>query len=402
MRKVRSMTQHQPARRPHSHWLGRTPVIAVALVVLCSLVSACGRDSSGSSSTAKKNLRVALIGPQSGQLASLGDWDYKGVTLAAKQINGQGGAGGLKIQISRMDDQGDPTTGGNLARKAASQHYNVVFGSSSSTISLAMLPILTTAKIPQITSGQADALTQQGSSFIFLDSPTSTTYDSTLASYVIGKLGKKKIAMITNNGAYGKGEHDAFLAQLKKHGLKPATDKVVTPDQKEMSGPLSQIRSAHPDALFIGAEEVESGLIAKQARSLGIDATIIEGAPAGTPQYLQTAGEQAAEGTVVSSPYLSNDLNSKTKAFAAAYKKAYGETAELHGAKAYDGMQIVAKAVKTLNGKVTDEGIAQAMHDISYDGLLGHFQYNDKGVGLFKTRIGVIKNGKVELAQGAG
>jgi branched-chain amino acid transport system substrate-binding protein len=371
-------------------------VIAAALAIGV-LVSACGRESGGGdSSTAQKTLRVALIGPQSGQLASLGDWDYKGVTLAAKEINAKGGAGGLKIQITRMDDQGDPTTGGNLARKAVSEHYNVVFGSSSSTISLAMLPIITGAKTPQITSGQADALTQQGSAYIFLDSPTSTTYDATLASYVLGKLGKKKVAMITNNGAYGKGEHDAFLAQLKKAGVKPVADKVVTPDQKEMSGPLSQIRSAHPDALFIGAEEVESGLIAKQARSLGIDATIVEGAPAGTPQYLDTAGKQVAEGTIVSSPYLSNDLNDRTKAFAAAYQKAYGETAELHGAKAYDGMQIVAKAAASVKGKVTNEAISEAMHRISYDGLLGHFQYNDKGVALFKTRIGVIKGGKVE------
>jgi branched-chain amino acid transport system substrate-binding protein len=381
----------------------RTTVLAAALVAGCALVSACGRESSsgGDSATTQKTLRVALIGPQSGQLASLGDWDYKGVTLAAKEINAKGGAGGLKIQITRMDDQGDPTTGGNLARKAVAERFNVVFGSSSSTISLAMLPILTGAKTAQITSGQADALTQQGSSYIFLDSPTSTTYDATLADYAIGKLQKKKIAMITNNGAYGKGEHDAFRAQLKKAGLKPAADKVVPPDQKEMSGPLSQIRSAKPDALFIGAEEVQSGLIAKQARSLGIDATILEGAPAGTPQYLQTAGEQAAEGTIVSSPYLSNDLNDKTKAFAAAYQKAYGETAELHGAKAYDGMQIIAKAVESLNGKVTNDAIAQAIHKVSYDGLLGHFQYNDKGVALFKTRIGVIKDGKVEPVEDA-
>jgi branched-chain amino acid transport system substrate-binding protein len=375
----------------------RTMTVIAAALAIGVLVSACGRESGGGdSSTAQKTLRVALIGPQSGQLASLGDWDSKGVTLAAKEINAKGGAGGLKIQITRMDDQGDPTIGGNLARKAVSEHYNVVFGSSSSTISLAMLPIITGAKTAQITSGQADALTQQGSAYIFLDSPTSTTYDATLASYVLGKLGKKKVAMITNNGAYGKGEHDAFLAQLKKAGVKPVADKVVTPDQKEMSGALSQIRSAHPDALFIGAEEVESGLIAKQARSLGIDATIVEGAPAGTPQYLDTAGKQAAEGTIVSSPYLSNDLNDQTKAFAAAYQKAYGETAELHGAKAYDGMQIVAKAAASVKGKVTNEAISEAMHRISYDGLLGHFEYNDKGVALFKTRIGVIKGGKVE------
>ena len=191
----------------------RTTVIAAALVAACGVASACGRESGGGdSSSAPKTLRVALIGPQSGQLASLGDWDYKGVTLAANEINAKGGAGKLKIQITRMDDQGDPTTGGNLARKAVGEHFNVVFGSSSSTITLAMLPIVTAAKTPQITSGQADALTQQGSAFIFLDSPTSTTYDATLAEYVVGKLHKKKIAMITNNGAYGAGEHDAFLA----------------------------------------------------------------------------------------------------------------------------------------------------------------------------------------------
>ena len=74
-----------------------TKFIAGALVVLCgTLASACGRESSSSdSSTASKTLRVALIGPQSGQLASLGDWDYKGVTLAAKEINAKGGAGAL-------------------------------------------------------------------------------------------------------------------------------------------------------------------------------------------------------------------------------------------------------------------------------------------------------------------
>jgi branched-chain amino acid transport system substrate-binding protein len=376
--------------------------MTAALLVVASLVAACGRESGGggasSSDGGDKTLRVALIGPQSGQLASLGDWDYKGVTLAAKDINAKGGAGGRKIEITRMDDQGDPTTGGNLARKAVSQHFDVVFGSSSSTISLAMLPILTGATIPQITSGQADALTQQNSRYIFLDSPTSTTYDATLAEYVVGKLHKKKIAMITNNGAYGAGEHDAFLAQLRKRGVKPVADKVIPPDQKEMSGSLSQIRTAKPDALFIGAEEVQSGLIAKQARSLGIDATIVEGAPAGTPQYRDTAGDAAAEGTIVSSPYLSNDLNDQTRAFADAYKQAYGETAELHGAKAYDGMQLVAKAVASLNGKISGEAIAQAMHNVSYDGLLGHFDYNDVGVGLSQTHIGVIKNGEVQAA----
>jgi branched-chain amino acid transport system substrate-binding protein len=392
--------------RPHLRHPVRT-VAAIALVALCGVaLTACGRDAgevgTAAGSEGKKTLRVALIGPQSGQLAALGDWDFKGANLAAKEINANGGAGGLKIEITRMDDQGDPTTGGNLARKAVGQRVDVVFGSATSTVSLAMLPILTAAEIPQITSGQADALLEQGSSYIFLDGPTSSTYDATLAEYVVDKLGKRKIAMITNNGAYGKGEHDAFLAELEKRGVKPLADKVVPPDQKEFSGPLSEIRSSKPEILFIGAEEVQSGLIAKQARSLGIEATVAGGAPTGTPQYIETAGEKAAEGTIVSSPYLSNDLNEKTRAFADAYREAYGEEAELHGAKAYDGMQIVAKAVEQFQGKVDGPSLAKAMHSVTYSGLLGNFDYDEKGTGLDETRIGIVKNGRPEAAEGDG
>ena len=75
-----------------------------------------------------------------------------------------------------------------------------------------------------------------------------------------------------------------------------------------MTGALSKIRDANPQVLFIGAEEIQSGLAVKQARSLGIKAVIAEGAPASTPLYVSTAGAANVEGTIVSSPYLSNDV----------------------------------------------------------------------------------------------
>src|SRR6185312_12619837 len=109
---------------------------------------------------------------------------------------------------------------------------------------------------------------------------------------------------------------------------------------------LTTIRQANPDVLFIGAEEVESGLIVKQARQLGIKAVIAGGAPLGTDVYVSTAGADAAEGTIVSTPYLGNDTSAATKKFAAEYLKAYGDISEFHGAKAYDGAQIVTKALK--------------------------------------------------------
>src|SRR6185437_6662491 len=179
-----------------------------------------------------------------------------------------------------------------------------------------------------------------------------------------------KIAMLTNNNAYGKSEHDAFLAQLKQRGLEPVVDQVVTPDATDMTGALSKIRDANPTVLFIGAEEIQSGLAVKQARSLGITATIAEGAPASTPLYVSTAGVGNVEGTIVSSPYLSNQLNKQTRAFATEYFKLWNEVPELHGAKAYDGLMLVVNALHSLKGNWKNGTVlANAMHKQSYQGL---------------------------------
>lgn len=368
---------------------------AALLATACSAPGTSSSGGGGAGGSSSGPVKFAIIDAQSGQYSSLGHWEHNGVQLAVDQQNAKGGVcGGRKLTIDQFDDQGDPTTGTTLAQKVATGGYVAVFGSANSGVSQAMTPILTQAQIPFITSGQSPKLTKTGSDFLFLNSPTSTTFDETLAKYLVKDKGIKSIAMITNNGAYGSGEHDAFLAALKDLGVTPTSDQVVTPDQKDFSAALTTIRQSNPQALFIGAEEVQSGLIAKQARDLGINATIVGGAPIGTSQYVSTAGQQNAEGSIVSSPYLSNDANAKTQAFADAYQKKYGEAPEAHGAKAYDGAEIFIQALQNSNC-ATGKKLADAIHQVQYDGLQGHFQFTGDGVGLHQTQIGVIKDGKV-------
>jgi branched-chain amino acid transport system substrate-binding protein len=161
-----------------------------------------------------------------------------------------------------------------------------------------------------------------------------------------------------------------------------------------MTPELTAIRSANPQVLFIGAEEAQSGLTVKQARALGMNVVIAEGAPAGTPLYMSTAGAADAAGTIVSSPYLGNDVNSASQAFASAYTAAYGSAPELHGAKAYDGAQVMIAALKACGG-CTGLSLANAIRAVHYQGLLGSFTYNTQGVGIFATAIGIIKSGKI-------
>jgi branched-chain amino acid transport system substrate-binding protein len=368
----------------------------VSLAAIAMALLACGGQLSGSGgSTSSAPIVVDLVGTFSGQNADLGSWAWDGVKLAVDGANAKGGINGRKITLQKYDDQGQPTVGTDLAQRAISDHATMVYGSDLSTITLAMIPTLTSARIPQITSGQAPAILGQGSSYIFLDSTTSGVFDQTLADYLVEKQHITSIAMVTNNDAYGKGEHDSFLGELTKLSLTPTIDKVVTPDQKDFTSVLTEVRATSPKALFIGAEEVETGLIAKQARSFGISATLTGGAPMGTPTYLQTAGADVAEGTIMTSPYLDNNANSRTRAFAAAYRKAYGQDPELHGAKAYDGMSVFIAAMRKAGSDLSGPKLTAAVRSIEYDGLLGHFKYDDHGLGLHATQIGFIRGGKV-------
>jgi branched-chain amino acid transport system substrate-binding protein len=378
--------------------IARMLVLPAALAVAISTACSAPGSNSPSNTSNEGPIKIAVVNAQSGQLSSLGQWEWKGAKLAADQWNAKGGINGRQLQLDVFDDAGDPTVGTNLARKIASEGYIAMIGTAESAVTVAMIPTLQQSKIPNITSGQSPAIAATKSPFAFLNGPTSTTYDETLAKYLVDQKGLKKIALITNNGSYGKGEHDAFTKSLASRGVTPVDDQVVTTDQKDFSAALTSIRQKSPEVLFVGTEEVEAGLIVKQARELGLTATIAGAAPMGTPVYLTTAGAASAEGTVVSSPYLSNETSDASRAFAQAYQAAHNEEAELHGAKAYDGANIVFTALKNSN-VATGQQLADAIRATKYQGLLGNFEYDETGVGIHATSIGIIKAGKLVAEQ---
>ena len=379
---------------------------AVTVAAVALAAAACSAPG-GSSSTppaggttsgaAAGPVKIAVVDAQSGAESDLGQFEWRGVSLAVNQANAAGGINGRKIALTLYDDQGDPTVGTELARKIASQGDVAMFGTAESAVTLAMAPILESEHIPNITSGQSTKLLALHSPYLFLNGPTGLTYDSTLAKYLVTTKGYKKIAMLTNNDSYGAGENDAFTASLKAMGMTPVAAEVVPADLTNMTPALTSIRGKSPQVLFIGAEEAQSGLIVKQARALGMTVVIAEGAPAGTPLYMSTAGASNANGTIVSSPYLGNDVSPAAQKFAAAYTAAYGSAPELHGAKAYDGAEVMIAALKAC-GACTGLALANAIRAVHYAGLLGNFSYNSTGVGIFATAIGVISDGAIKPA----
>lgn len=368
-------------------------VVSVALLVVVALAGCTGGEPVADPPQPPP-IRIAIINPQTGDFSSLGQWEHKGVKLAVDEANANGGVHGRRIELSVFDDEGIAANAAALAEKVVAADYTAVLGSALSGNTLAMAPVLADARIPAITSGQAPSLAALGNPYVFLNSTTSTTFDETLADYVVASAGLRSIALITNDGAYGRGERTAFTASLASRNVAPVADHVVAVGQKDFSEALTAIRQAQPDGLFIGAEEIQSGLIAQQARAMGIAATLLGGAPLGTDVFLNTAGVDAVEGAIFSTPYPTNDENDATRAFAKAYQAAFGEAAEYHGAKAYDGARILIQALRDSAGASGRE-LADAIRAVRFRGLLGDFVFDATGVGIHQTRIATVRSGTV-------
>jgi branched-chain amino acid transport system substrate-binding protein len=374
----------------------------LSLMILSGVVlSGCGAGSSGGaasgdSGSAKNQADIVIghIGPQSGNLASLGQWDTKGIQLAFDEVNEKGGIKGRKLVLQKLDDQGNPTISVNNANKLVSDKVVAAFATPSSTSTLAVIPVFEQAKIPHMTPGQDPNLTKKGSKYVFRYTASSLVLDETVAEYAVNKLNLKKIALITNTGAYGKGEHDSFLAAIKAKGVTPVADETVTPDAKDFSAQLTKIKEAKPEALFIGAEEIESGLIAKQAKALGMDVKFLGSASLGTPIYRDSAGNDVADQTFYSTTYISNDATAETKAFADAYQKKYGEVPEAHGAKAYDGAKMLIEVLNKIYPNIESGKIRDALSQLSYHGITGDFKFDETGEGLKSSLLGTFKNGQ--------
>ena len=381
--------------RSRSHYFA----LALLIPFLCALfLAACGGNGSTSSSASNNApIEIGWIGPLSGVNAILGHWDTQGIELAIDAQNARGGIHGRQIHLDKLDDAADPTQSVNDVERLITQNHIVAcFCTPNSGTTLAIEPLLTRNKIVQFTPGLAGNLTAQGSSYIFRDTPVGLAFESTLVTFLVQQMHFKSFAIITDTTDYGQGEAQYQTETLQKFGLSPLTVQKYAANDTDFTGQLDAIIAKHPQVLLFGGSEVASGLIAKQARRLGFTGQFAGGAAIGTPKFIQVAGAAIADATYFTSAYITNDKNDQTKTFAAAYEARWKEAPEGHGAKAYDGAQLLIQALNAAYPTITGDAIAKALHNIrNFQSLQGTVNYDVKGEGFQDTSVGVIKSGQL-------
>jgi branched-chain amino acid transport system substrate-binding protein len=347
-------------------------------------------------------VKIALIAAMSGTNAVLGNWMKEGITLAIEEKNKAGGVQGHQIQIVIYDDEADPTQSVGLAEKVATDDKVVAaFATTNSNTALADIPTFAKYKIPQFTNGTNTDITNKGSAYVFRVTPAGPSFENTLIDFLVKKKGFKKFAIITDTSAYGKGEADYQTAELQKLGLQPLTRQSYDINDKDFTGQLTAILQTNPEVLLFGGSEVASGLIAKQARQLGFKGQMAGGAAIGTPKFIETAGADAVEGTIFTTPWLADNPSAESQAFVKAFTARWNAAPEFHSANSYDGAEMLLLAMDKAN-PLTGENIAAEMHKITnYKGLQGMFTVDKNGETITGTLLGIVKGGKLTAYTGS-
>src|SRR5499426_1908064 len=190
----------------------------------------------------------ALTGPSS----STGIGINRGLQLAVQEINAAGGIGGRQIELITRDTQSEPTKAVNGAAELThGEKVSVVFGPVNSGESLAVVPLLARANMPQLHPCWVDTLTDTKKyPMCFRNAPTNQQVGAAANRYVVQVLKRKKVAVISDTTGYGTDSVNAYVPMLKAMGAEVVYQGNVDAANPDLKPELLRMRSAGAEAIM--------------------------------------------------------------------------------------------------------------------------------------------------------
>jgi len=324
-----------------------------------------------------------------------------GFDLALDEVNKTGVLGGKKLVIQYEDTAGNKDQAVSAARKLIGiGKVPLILGPTLSNEMFAAGPVANEQKIPIVgTSTTAAGITAIGPYVFRTSLPEGDVIPVTLKAAQT-KFGIKKVAvMYANDDAFSKSGYDVFKTSLEKLGIETLTTETFGSKDSDFSAQLTKIKSLNPDAIVVSALVEPASGILLDARSIGLDEKIrfIGGNGFNSPKLGDIAGE-AADGTLVGSPWFiakADPLNTK---FVADYRAEYKDDPDQFSAQAYDTLHIVANAIDKA-GAADPEKIKTALQATKYTGVMGPFSFTDNRDPADSSGVVVLemKGGKFQI-----
>jgi len=372
----------------------------LASVMAMTLLAGCGGNTGSSTSgTTGDVIKIGAIGPLSGAASTYGISVKEGAQLLEKEVNDAGGINGKKIQFVFEDDQADPNSSMQAFNKLVDdEKVCAILGPVTSGATLAVAPNATSRQIPMITpTGTEPTITKVGGEYMFRGCFVDSFQGEVLAKYSNETLKSKTAAVLYNSGSdYSKGIADSFKAKFEAAGGTVGEFLTYNDKDTDFKAQLTKIKSLNPDVLVLPDYYNVVGLIAKQARGMGIQSQFL-GGDGWESEELTKIGQDAVNGALYINHYYSGDTDPAVKSFVDSYKKEYNKEPDAFAALGYDSAKLLVKAIEKA-GNTDGPAIKDALAGMEMTSVTGNIKFNDERSAIKSAAIIKIDGDKKVLA----
>lgn len=330
----------------------------VALVILSLVVVLVGGCAQGK----PKSYKIGIFSPTTGFAAADGTSALHGAELAVKYINDRGGVKGVPLELVHYDDAAKPDQAVNVAHKLIEQDKVIAAVSGSySGATRAASPVFQEAGIPMISAYAIHPEITKTGDKIWRVGTLAVVEGRVGGALAVDKLGAKRIALLTIDNDFGVSLAESFKEYVTAKGAEIVFEEKYPLGEKEFRPILNRIKEANPDVVYASGYYNEAANIVRQAKEVGLNATIIGQEGYDSPKFLELAGD-AAEGVIITTDLNRDSDREITKWFINTYKETYGIDADMVGASAFDAVMVLAYALE--KGGTQPDQIVKALGEL--------------------------------------
>jgi len=326
--------------------------------------------------TAQADIKIATAGPMTGQYASFGEQMRRGAEMAVADLNAAGGVMGEKLVLSVGDDACDPKQAVAVANKFVSEGISFVAGHFCSGSSIPASQVYEEEGVLQISPASTNPkLTEEGGDNVFRVCGRDDQQGIVAGNFLADTYGGKKIAILHDKTAYGKGLADETKKQLNSRGVKEAMYEAYTAGEKDYSALISKMKAEGVNVFYVGGYHTEAGLMVRQARDQGYKVQLVSGDALVTDEFWKITGD-AGQGTLMT---FSPDPR-KNAAAAPVVEKFRAQNYEPEGYTLYTYGAIQAWAQAVEKAGSTDLGkVVASLRGNKFETVLGNIGFDGKG-----------------------
>jgi branched-chain amino acid transport system substrate-binding protein len=315
--------------------------------------------------------------------------------LAIDEINEAGGVLGRPLELLTEDDRSITEEARTAAQKLLQRDRVIaLLGEVASSRSLAAAPEAQRARIPMISPASTNPKVTEVGDYVFRACFTDPFQGAVMARFAAQELGAKRVAILFDfKQDYSVGLAEFFRRTFRELGGEIVADERYSGGDIEFRAQLTTIRAARPDVIFVPGYYTELGLIAKQARGLGITAPFLGGDGWDSEKTLEIGGP-AVEGYFFSTHYSADSDNPRVQKFVKSYREAHGSLPDGMAALGYDAAHILADALRragTAEGPKLRDAIA-ATRD--FQGVTGRISIDSQRNARKDAVVLKIENGR--------